>query len=349
MAFHIADSVWRARHHSYTAAGIPVLRKLDTESCRDFPIEFPESRHVEYTAAGVAKVAMGLYPCCRGTDSTDMVPSDCYPGGLSASFQAFVQTSGGCVVDGDGWVTFTHGGGGWTATVEFVDGVSPLELTFSCDPLAAFDSRWIMTWGGCSTYGDLLGSAQCSSPLTINWMLAPGLDCCPGCDGVVTIIATINCVPLVFGRHVGYTAGNIPIMGLTNPCPTLESTVELACCSGRRVSDTLLMAISGCVNTTVLLTWDPVRFGRCSTPSGAWTYTGDIGGFPSTIDYWCSSPLFSPDAWSLAASGCISTLSGPDLPIQCDPGLPYIATGSGFTFGDCCPGGAAFSYVITEP
>lgn len=356
------ENVIRGRHAYFTDAGVPVVRKLETDSCRDTPVEMPEARHITYKPSGLPIVAKGLLPCCDWhTDARTAM--DCFPGGLSTVFGAFVENGANCPPLENGHVVFTGGGGTWTASIDLPNGT--LDMTFSCDPsvVSIFDPcKWKINFSGCSIVGEMCSSAiVCTDPLILVWEVdpdtvpvpvgAPGACCgCLDSDSKELILYLgINCKPIVFARHVDYHGG-MPVVAISNKCPDQQGQVTVPCCPSQTVPTTLRMVgVSGCCSFDVTLTWTPNHFGSCGFVNGAWVYSGDVCGAAQLIEVYCTG-TFPFASWALNMTGCITVL-GTVTGVRCDAGEEFTGSGTGVFVtcgGDCGGGMGTMDFAITE-
>lgn len=170
----------------------------------------------------------------------------------------------------------------WVGSLALRTGTLNFEMCCSppTDPFDPLTAKFFLSWSGCEHNCSVWTFPTCYDPLTISFGNLTLNDCC-GCgdtteQGQINLQAVANCRPFVWGRHVDYTTGGIPVMatencGLVEPScgcqPTCEWTATIIGEVGTGTgSSTDCSCLAGSYSLPYVgaSTWENINAGACS-------------------------------------------------------------------------------------
>lgn len=265
------DPTVRARHVGYTAAGVPVARRMYNTRCLDDPPEFPGVRQVGYTASGLP-VKAWAWECCDAfcTDAEEAadqcrVRTDCVPTGIPRRLMAYMTEVQNCpnarnkktvleYQDGDPLSPLYQT---WYGEIEMRGGTA--QLVFTCAAGPSFS----LNIGGCqSSAGPAAVTVGCTDPLSVDFNQFLLDDCCDcqlestgnplarnadtDIPAEVNVTVVGGCRKTVFARHVGYLPGGTPVVAREVPCPWQTRDETESCNDMRCGLYYSITPVSGC-------------------------------------------------------------------------------------------------------
>lgn len=223
------DHIVRGRHINYIPDGTPIVRLLPSETCATNPLEFLHARQLEYTPAGLPRLAFA-WECCDAFCFDSINPSECYkepiawpigegPGiTYAVSLHAFDVNNCRSASNVSAILEYTAVTGKWIGSIELRGGT--LFLAFSVHHTLPVNDpeKFTLEWSGCDT-GSKKAGYNCDDPLMVAFGNIVLQDCCQCRSEIsgtfpdqpitdqgpeVTFYVFANCRMVFWGRHVDY-------------------------------------------------------------------------------------------------------------------------------------------------
>lgn len=295
-----------AEHVGYTAAGVPVVRRLYSVQCLDGLPTYLNAEQVAFTDLGVPRSAWA-WECCDAfcTDAEELagtcrVRTDCQPTGIPRRLMAYLTDVTTCFTARNKRTVLEYDAinGWWYGEIAMRGGT--LEITFSCGPGPTFT----ISLGGCQA-NPTPGSQTtvCTDPLRVDFNNIILDDCCDcqlegspnplsnnsntDVPAEVNLTVVGDCRKTVFAEHVGYLDDGTPVVAIPVPCPWADADETQVCDDMRCGLYYSITNVSGCACMEVAedyLVYRDSAGGKWIDDSGSWGCSGGV----KTVEATCS-------------------------------------------------------------
>ena len=298
------DPTVRARPFTYTAAGMPIMRRVYSVACLDAVPEFLGARHITYTDPAGLPIKAWAWECCDAfctdeeeANETCRVRTDCQTGGLPRRLMAYLTDVHSCFSARNKRTILEYQDSDpmdplyetWYGEVELRGGT--LEIIFNCESGPSYN----LNIGGCQADASVGAvTVGCTDPLLVTFGPIQLDDCCD-ChkEGTpnplardsdtdetaeINIVVVGDCRKTAFARAVTYLADGTPVVAIDKPCAWNAPDETQEC--GDMVCGILagIDNVSGCecLEMTDGTIWLNYRVGQWVDESGGWGCPGGV-------------------------------------------------------------------------